>query len=131
MVDFLKGWGLQNQLLKAVQSDLLNEHYIAGCKALGPIDKFITGPLWRLLESSVHMLDMSSHYRNLLTFFQKSAIDASSFMIGESVPFPQEEIKKDSLWAALMQGFTSDFLVQQQLQSIFHTLSLLAEKNVE
>ena len=78
MLDFLKVWGVQNQLLKAVENDLHNEHYIAGCKSLGLIDKLITGPLWRLLESSVHILDMSHHYQNLLGFFQECSIDASN-----------------------------------------------------
>ena len=116
MLDFLKVWGVQNQLLKAVENDLHNEHYIAGCKSLGLIDKLITGPLWRLLESSVHILDMSHHYQNLLGFFQECSIDASNFMTGELVPFQQVEIKKDDLWTALMSDTAFDSLVQQQLR---------------
>ena len=60
-VEFLtKVWGPQNNLLKSVLDDANNEFYISGCRALGLIDKFITGPLWKLLESNLHILDMST-----------------------------------------------------------------------
>ena len=48
MMDYLKcSHGQLNRLLQAVLSDLSSPKYIAGCKALGIIDKVITGPLWR------------------------------------------------------------------------------------
>ena len=60
MIEFLtKVWGPQNKLLKSVLDDTNNELYTSGCRALGLIDKFITGPLWKLLESNLHILDMS------------------------------------------------------------------------
>lgn len=49
-----------DKLLKAVLDDANNELYISGCRALGLIDKFITGPLWKILESSLHVLDTST-----------------------------------------------------------------------
>ena len=58
IVDFLKNClGPWNKLLKAILDDASNELYIAGCKALGLIDKLITGPLWRVMESDLHILD--------------------------------------------------------------------------
>ena len=69
MINFLtKSWGTPNRLLKAVLEDASNNLYMAGCKALGLIDKFITGPLWRILESDIHILDLSDCYTNLLSF---------------------------------------------------------------
>ena len=52
MIEFLtRVWGSQNKLLKSVLDDANNDLYISGCRALGLIDKFITGPLWKILES--------------------------------------------------------------------------------
>ena len=128
MIDFLKLWGTPNKLLKAVQEDLLNDHYIAGCKALGLIDKLITGPLWRLLESSVHILDMSDSYQKLLNFFHQCSMDSSTFITGETVPFPQIQVNKDEVWISLISASNYDNLTQQQLQTLFHTLALTTEK---
>ena len=43
--DFFKNvWQTPNQLLKAVSADLAVSEHLAGCKALGIINKVITGP---------------------------------------------------------------------------------------
>ena len=41
--DVVKG---ENKLLSAVFHDLQVSYFKAGCRALGLIDKFVTGPLW-------------------------------------------------------------------------------------
>ena len=46
----------ENKLLQAVHSDLQIKYYLCGCRALGLINKFVTWPLWRLLESGIHIL---------------------------------------------------------------------------
>jgi hypothetical protein len=38
---------------------LNNNVYIAGCRALGIVDKLLTGPLWRQIESTKHILDLN------------------------------------------------------------------------
>ena len=47
---FKEVWQTPNQLLKAVSADLSVSKYLAGCKALGIINKVVTEPLWRVLE---------------------------------------------------------------------------------
>lgn len=42
-----------NLLLQAVSRDLKNPLLIAGCRALGLVDKIVSGPLWRQLRESV------------------------------------------------------------------------------
>ena len=50
--------GNANRLLK-----FCNPMYIAGCRALGLIDKMVTGPLWRKIqESSSSILGLGSNY---------------------------------------------------------------------
>ena len=42
------------------------------CKALGLINKIVTGPLWRVIESKdISILDMNVRYRHLLECFEK------------------------------------------------------------
>jgi len=53
IINFLtKTWGTPNRLLKAVLEDASNDLYIAGCKALGLIDKFITTELKKIKHLS-------------------------------------------------------------------------------
>ena len=59
----------ENKLLKAVHSDLQIEPYLCGCRALGLINKSVTGPLWRFLESGIHILDMNKQYQKMSSLF--------------------------------------------------------------
>lgn len=63
MIDFIKcAHGRNaNLLLQAVLSHLQNSINIVGCRAMGLIDRLVTGPLWRkLVESPAFILQMSS-----------------------------------------------------------------------
>ena len=54
----------ENKLLKAVHYDLAVSSFLAGCRALGLINKFITGPLWRVLaKNDISFMDMSARYQ--------------------------------------------------------------------
>ena len=50
----------ENRLLTAAHYDLNVTSFIPGCRALGLIDKFLTGPLWRLLVQVKNVLDLRS-----------------------------------------------------------------------
>ena len=65
MIEFLSQHHGTN-LLQAVLADLQSDQNIAGCKALGIIDKIVTGPFWRHLKTSpVSILDMSEAYTEM------------------------------------------------------------------
>ena len=61
MLDFLEHWPNPNNLLKAVKEDLSNDIFVAELKALGIIDKLLTGPLWRLIEEKTTILELNSY----------------------------------------------------------------------
>ena len=88
ILEFLEcTWGVPNNLLNAVLEDA--KEYTAGCKALSElIDYFIISPLWRLVESDLHILDMCRRYSELHTFLSRAGQDASGFMTGEDISFP-------------------------------------------
>ena len=132
IVEFLESvWGMPNKLLKAVYTDTKESMYIAGCKALGLI---VTSPLWRLLESDLHILDMCKHYADLHTFLCRASVDASAFMVGEDAPFLSQststEATSDVVKVLLEPNPSIDGLVQQLLQAVFQTLSLLVQRVV-
>ena len=55
----LASWHNPNNLLKAVNEDVSNNVYLAEVRALGMIDKLLTGPLWRLIESYHSVLELN------------------------------------------------------------------------
>ena len=69
----------EDKLLKAVHSDLQIKSYLCGCRALGLINKFVTGPLWRLLEFGIHILDMNKHYQKMSSLIFDLSVDAKEF----------------------------------------------------
>lgn len=128
IINFLtKTWGTPNRLLKEVLEDASNDLYIAGCKALGLTDKFITRPLWRILKSDIHILDLSEYYTKLLGFLENCK-DASEFMTGENIPFPDTPVKKDAIWTALVTPSSHDPQVEQMLLAIFKATELLLQR---
>ena len=70
-----------NRLLESVLKDLMNPMLIAACRALGLIDKIVTGPLWRRLEeSSISVLEMGYTYCQLKVKFDTWANDSSKLI---------------------------------------------------
>ena len=126
IADFLKSWGTSNRLLRAVLEDVSNGVYVAGSKSLGLIDKHITGPLWRILESGIHVLDLPQHYSKLKEFVETCREESiNMFMTGESTPFSSKYIKKDDVWLALVTPSEHDSIARQMLLPIFKSLAML------
>lgn len=130
IVDFLQNvWGTPNRLLKAVLEDASNDNYIAGCKALGLIDKLITGPLWRILESGVHILEIPEYYTKLKAFLSEcTAQNIQAVMKGERTPFEPKLLKDDEIWEALSSQTQHDSSVEHILLSLFKSFELLLER---
>ena len=59
-MSFFDIYGTPNNLLQAVQEDLNEIKNTAGCRALGVIDKLVTGPYWRKCETAENILDLKS-----------------------------------------------------------------------
>ena len=61
-----------NHLIQAVLADLHSSHLVTGCRALGIVDKLISGLLWRYLQlSNVSILDMSQVYTTIMSNFEE------------------------------------------------------------
>ncbi|XP_046565768.1 uncharacterized protein LOC124274447 [Haliotis rubra] len=71
-----------NLLLASIKQSLHNSLNLAGCRALGLISKFITTPLWNILEGRDHsVLDMSRIYTTLIHNMQ--TLNYTQFILGQ------------------------------------------------
>ena len=123
-------WQTPNKLLKAVLADVRVPEFLAGCKALGLINKIVTGPLWRVIESKdVSILDMNSYYCRLLDCFSKWAVDASEVVSGEARLFTDYCATQDEIFNSLTSTHCDlDSTVQEILQVTFTSLSVLISR---
>ena len=129
IIDFLNSWGTPNRLLQAVLEDVSNDVNVAGSKALGLINKNITGPLWRILESGIQVTDLPQYYTKLKEFLdQCTETNINTFMTGEKIPFGTEFVKKDDVWQALTTPSSHDGKVEIMLLSIFKSFQLLLDR---
>ena len=134
MVSFFRDiWQTPNQLLRAVCSDMQVPEYLAGCRALGLINKVVTGPLWRVLESSdISILEMNGYYQTLITHIDLWSLDASELLHGEAVLYPDFPPTEDAIWHHLIAPASSenDATTQEIIQLIFHAFSVLLTRLV-
>nr|XP_047132372.1 uncharacterized protein LOC124811137 [Hydra vulgaris] len=62
---FFNAWPNPNNLLKAIKEDITNLVFIAEVRALGIIDKLLTGPMWRIIESLDSILFLNPYLLRL------------------------------------------------------------------
>ena len=85
-------------------SDIQVPEFVAGCCALGFINKIITGPLWRVLEcSDVTILEMNTHFNTLILKLDKWSQDASVLLHGDDELYTDYPPNKDEIWNTLVQ----------------------------
>lgn len=95
-------WQTPNQLLHAVNQDIQVPEYVAGCKALGLVNKIITGPLWRVLESDTSILEINDYFQTLVTHLDMWALNAADLLNGEAILFPDFPPSEDVIWQHLI-----------------------------
>ena len=118
MISFFRSvWQTPNQLLRAVYQDICVPEYIAGCRALGIINKVVTGPLWRVLESAD--VEMNGYYQTLVASMCEWSQDSSKLLHGEAVFFPDFPPVEDDVWHCLISPSSSDSLTVEILHNIF------------
>ena len=69
-----------NKLLKYAYYDLHVKSFKWGWRALGLINKFVTGSSWPLLESDVHILYLNKHYQQMAKLFDELSMNSLEFM---------------------------------------------------
>lgn len=118
-----------NRLLQAVLTDLQSDTNAAGCKALGIIDKIVTGPFWRHLKTStVSILDMSKAYTEMKEKFDEWGNDSHSVLENEASLFPDFTNADDPVAHCLFQSSDYDSAVQELLQLLFKSFSRTTQR---
>ena len=131
MVRFIESvHGMQaNLLLQSVLRDLKNPNLIAGCRALGLIDKIVTGPLWRkIVSKSMCVLSMGATYCEIKEKFDLWSRDASSLIDGSAICVADIDIHKDIVWEALVQSDSSDAGTIEVLQLLFQAFAVTTQR---
>ena len=114
-----------NRLLQAVLQDLKNPFLVVGCRALGIVSKCITGPLWRLLESTKTMSELGKVYQKMHRCLLRWSADASDLLAGNSL---EGEADRDCIFNDLLQPSDEDELVCELLQLLCKSFWLVADR---
>ena len=77
-----------NKLVVCVSHYVNNKVYLAGCRALGIIDKLMTGPLWKQIENAKHILDLNSMWLIFFNYLDEFSRDSSNLLKG-TILFPE------------------------------------------
>ena len=122
--------GTPNTLVKAVLLDCKEAWCRSGARALGLLSKYITTPLWRMLEDKqVHIGDMGPVYSELVVFLEQraaSAEDVALFMQGNDMPsLLEQRVQIDDVTSSLTKSTDQDDMVNDILRHVFSNWSKL------
>lgn len=111
---FLDSWSDPNELLKSISFDVNEKVYTSSLRALGIIDKIITGPFWRVIEKTENILDLNPVLLNMKLNLQDLSQDASPLLEGHLI-FPEESVHKDEVYDSLFEN-TDDAVFETYTQ---------------
>ena len=116
--------GCSNSLHTAVYNDLQNSTYMVACRALGLIDKLVTGPWMQLAEKELNILDMNPHYAHAVEQLKAWKEDPSQLLNGEAMIFAvgTTSVKKDSRYDDLTKSQENDEETKELLKRMCSTL---------
>jgi len=77
---FLDNWVDLNEFLKSFAFDITKMVYKSSIRALGIIDKMLTGPFWRLIEKVGTAFELSPHLVPLPAKLKELTIDTSPLL---------------------------------------------------
>ena len=115
----------KNKLLQCVLNDLSNTVYVQGCRALGIINKCVTGPFWRILESQITMSELSRKYQQMKNLFLKWSYDATPLLAGCGLSETRED---DEVCIELLRADEGDLMVKEILQMLCKSFCLVCER---
>jgi hypothetical protein len=112
VLEYLNGKPGLNRLLRAVKEDCSNEKVVAGMRALGLCDKFLTGPIWRVIENDeVSVVDLPVFMRELTGALKDEVENGfECFMNGSFRPSERREwiVKMDGMMDELTKPCEND-----------------------
>lgn len=132
---FLSQWPDPNELLKCLLFDIQEPLYLAECRALGIVDKLITGPFWRLIEQTPSVLSLNSDLAKLQAKLDQWSKDATPLLDGSEAIFENVVIHRDALFESLFHdeegSIQMDTFTKMALEMICHGLLLILERQAK
>ncbi|XP_063960333.1 uncharacterized protein LOC135155309 [Lytechinus pictus] len=86
--------------------------FLTGCRVLGLVNKFVTAPLWRVLEGKERITTMDERYK-IMSKFEEWAVDSSPLLDGTAVLFHDIPVQRDEIYESLLTG--ADAVTKQVL----------------
>ena len=102
MVDFLLSQDRENFLLQSIREDIDHVVFLDSSRALGTIEKLISGPLFRSVVQAEHIFDLNNMWESLLNFLELNSHDASNLFNGNTI-FDKYLLTKDTMFEKLFQ----------------------------
>ncbi|KAJ8353653.1 hypothetical protein SKAU_G00212200 [Synaphobranchus kaupii] len=133
IVNLIQSLPNPNQLLRSVTVDAQEKVFLAGVRALGIIDKTVTGPFWRLLNTpETNILSLNQHLLTMRIQLQRWSKHASSLLEGEPLFSPDiAEQHQDILFEELFRESADEefqVLTQQALELVMSAMQILLER---
>ncbi len=93
-----------NDLLKCIQFDIKERVYMAGYRALGIIDKIITGPYRRTIQNATDINTLNEKLQILQDKLTEFADDGSRLFTDPTVSvYGEDSVHKDQIYESLME----------------------------
>ena len=105
---------------RSVLADIETKLFMASFRALGIINKLVTGPVYQKIEEEGHIFELNQILLELKVLFERCAKDASALMDGE-VLLSSVQICKDDICEELFRETNDvelDTLTQECLEII-------------
>ena len=131
--DFLNQWLSPNDLLKSIMFDVNEKLTKAGVRALGIIDKVVTGPMWRLFEKDGSILSLNPYLHRTMQKFQEWGSNAAPLLEGEQL-FYDIDIHKDEVYEALFAETGDpelDSLTQMALEIVINAMLIILDRQAK
>lgn len=108
--------------------------YLTGIRALGILDKIVTGPFFRLTENAKSVLNLNPHLQQMQKCFEQWSQDASPLLEGETL-FNEEvvPIHRNEMYESLFkeQSEQLETFTQKALEIIFNSWIILFERKAQ
>ena len=136
--DFYHAWPNQNNLLSAVNEDLNNKLFLAETRALGMIDKIVTGPFWRIVENVDNIFSINPYIKKMNSVLNDWSQDANPLFKGTEMfvkepglDYDEDLVHKDVLYEELFRDSGDaefDVMTIQALEHICHGIMIIVER---
>ncbi len=98
--EFVESLQSDNSLHQSIKQDIDDKIFLASRRALGILNKLISGPLYRKVVELGHIFDLDNVWADLLNCFEQNTVDSSQLLKGKSM-FNGNLITKDEIYTEL------------------------------